>query len=183
MNRSVRSQELVTIALPAELAAFDATPLLLPGEEVEHYRSLRQAVFTDIAPQSAIEWLLAIDVAEASWEIQRYRLLRQRLLEFYREKAVEAALNRIDLAGIAPELRGQAAIHTRQNALSWRIDPCATREIDVRLASYGFDLHAVNVEVFIQARETFLLFESLIHGAQVRRTLLLREIRSCRLRY
>jgi hypothetical protein len=82
MNRSIRSQELVTIALPVELAAFDAPPLLLPGEQLEHYRSLRQAVFTDIAPQSAVEWLLAIDVAEASWEIQRYRLLRQRLLEF-----------------------------------------------------------------------------------------------------
>jgi hypothetical protein len=28
-------------------------------------------------PRSAIEWLLAIDVAELSWEIQRYRILAQ----------------------------------------------------------------------------------------------------------
>jgi hypothetical protein len=182
MNRSVRTQEFTTAVLPVELATFDTPPLLLPGEELEHYRSFRQAVFTDIAPQSAIEWLLAIDVAEASWEIQRYRSLRQRLLEVYRQKAIEAALNRIDLAGIAPELRSKAAIYTSLNALGWRVDPCATPEIDIRLASHGFDLHAVNVEVFVQARETFLLFESLIHGAQARRMILLKEIRSCRLK-
>jgi hypothetical protein len=51
---------------------------------------LQQAIFTDLAPQSAIEWLLAIDVAELSWEIQRSQLLRHKLLETYRQKANEA---------------------------------------------------------------------------------------------
>ena len=58
---------------------------------------MRQAIFADLAPRSAIEWLLAIDVAEPSWEIQRYRLLRHKLLESCRQKAIEAALRRIDL--------------------------------------------------------------------------------------
>jgi hypothetical protein len=34
------------------------------GESLEHYQSLRQAIFADLAPRSAIEWLLVIDVAE-----------------------------------------------------------------------------------------------------------------------
>ena len=51
----------------------------------DHYQALRQAIFADLAPRSAIEWLLAIDVAELSWEIQRYRRLRHTLLETYRQ--------------------------------------------------------------------------------------------------
>ena len=138
MNQSVRiNLDLAAIAPPAELETLGPAPLLLPGEKLEHYRTFRQAIFADIAPQSAIEWLLAIDVAEASWEILRYRILRQRLLESYRQKAIEAALKRIDLAGIPPEFQDQAAFHISQNALSWRMDPTATSEIDSRLVSCG----------------------------------------------
>ena len=78
---------------------------MLPGERLDHYHALRQAIFAGLAPRSAIEWLLAIDVAELSWEIQRYRLLRHRLLVTYRQQAIEAALRRIDMAGIASESR------------------------------------------------------------------------------
>jgi len=39
--------------------------------------------------KSAIEWLLAVDRVELSWEIERYRLLRHRVLMQYREKAIE----------------------------------------------------------------------------------------------
>lgn len=84
---------------------------------------LRQAIFADLAPRSAIEWLLAIDIAELSWEIQRYRLLRHKLLETCRQKAIEATLRRIDLVGIRPECQDEAEYYTLQNALSWRIDP------------------------------------------------------------
>ena len=65
-------------ALPAEFEVLAPPPLLLPGESLEHYQRLQQAIFADLAPRSAIEWLLVIDVAELSWEIQRYRLLRHK---------------------------------------------------------------------------------------------------------
>ena len=91
------AQPLTATALPIEFEALAAPPLLLPGESLEHCQTMRQAIFADLAPRSAIEWLLAIDVAELSWEIQRYRLLRHKLLESCRQKAIEAALRRIDL--------------------------------------------------------------------------------------
>jgi hypothetical protein len=97
--------------------------------------------------------------AELSWEIQRYRRLRHTLLETYRQKAIEAALRRIDMIGIAPEFEDEAEYYTLQNALSWRIDPMAATEIDARLATYGFDQHAITAEVYVQARELFVLFE------------------------
>ena len=82
-----------SIAMPAELEVL-TPPLLLPGESLQHYQALREAIFGDIAPRSTIEWLLAIDVAELSWEIQRYRRLRHKLLQMHRQNAVEAALRR-----------------------------------------------------------------------------------------
>src|SRR5215218_10058156 len=82
-----------------------APPLLLPGESLENYQTLRQAILTEITPKSAIEWLLAIDIVELSWEIQRYRLLRHKLLERSRQRAIADALSQIDLIGIPAEDR------------------------------------------------------------------------------
>jgi hypothetical protein len=174
------ANQLTATALPVEFEVLAPPPLLLPGENLDRYHALRQAIFADLAPRSAIEWLLAIDVAELSWEIQRYRILRHRLLEAYRQNAIEAALRRIDMAGIGPEFEDEAAYYTRQNALSWRLDPVAMTDIEARLASYGIDQHAINMEVYAQARDIFALFESLLNATQTKRLLLLREIKNHR---
>lgn len=175
------AHQLTATALPVEFETLAPPPLLLPGESLEHYQVLRQAIFADLAPRSAIEWLLAIDIAELSWEIQRYRLLRHKLLETSRQKAIEATLRRIDLVGIEPDCQDEAEHYTRQNALSWRIDSIATTEIEARLGSYGFDAPTITTEVFVQAREILFLFEGLLNTAQAKRMLLLREIRNQRL--
>ncbi|BBO03834.1 MULTISPECIES: hypothetical protein [Bradyrhizobium] len=174
------TRELTATALPVELEALAPPPLLLPGEQLEHYQALQQAIFADLAPRSAIEWLLAIDIAELSWDIQRYRMLRHKLLETYRQTAVEAALRRIDMVGIDPEFEAEAETYTLQNALSWRCDPVAASEIEARLAAYGFDQRAITTEVYVQAREVLVLFEGLLNAAQTKRMLLLREIRNQR---
>ncbi|MCP3460027.1 hypothetical protein [Bradyrhizobium sp. CCGUVB23] len=181
MNGPIQAaHQLTAAAQPVEFEVLAPPPLLLPGEQLDHYQALRQAIFADLAPQSAIEWLLAIDVAELSWEIQRYRVLRHKLLEIYRHKAIEAALRRIDMVGIDSDFEREAEYYTLQNALSWQIDPVATTEIDARLAAYGFDQHAITTEVYVQAREVLVLLEGLLNTAQTKRLLLLREIRNQR---
>lgn len=182
MNGLVQTaRELTATALRTEFEALAPPPLLLPGEHLDQYHALRQAIFADLAPRSAIEWLLAIDIAELSWDIQRYRMLRHKLLETYRQNAIEAALRRIDLVGIDSEFETEAESYTRQNAFSWRLDPVAATEIDARLATYGFDQHAITTEVYVQAREVLVLFEGLLNAAQTKRMLLLREINNQRL--
>ncbi|WP_245474792.1 hypothetical protein [Bradyrhizobium sp. Leo121] len=137
---------------------------------------MRSVIFAEIAPRSAIEWLLAIDVVELSWEIQRYRLLRHKLLDHYRQAAIEHSLRHVDLAGLPPELEEAATCHIRQNAQAWRTDRRSATEIEARLATYGYDPAAINAEVYLQAREVFLVFEALLNTAQNRRLSLLREI-------
>ncbi|WP_298884002.1 hypothetical protein [uncultured Bradyrhizobium sp.] len=174
------ARALETANVPPELEVLAPPPLLLPGECLERYEALRQAIFADIAPRSTIEWLLAIDVAELSWEINRYRVLRHKVLEAFRHKAIQSALRQIDVAGIAPEFQDAAEHHNAQNALSWRNDPIAATEIETRLSSYGFDHPAINMEVHLQARDILASFESLLNVAQAKRLLILREIRKMR---
>jgi hypothetical protein len=174
------AHSLTSTAMPDEFEALAPPPLLLPGESLERYNSLRRAIFADLAPQSAIEWLLALDVAEISWEILRYRLLRHKLLDGLRHKAIEAALRRVDLAGIAPGFQDEAEYYIAQNTLSWQADPIAAAEIDNRLADYGFDQHFISMEAYVQAREMFVLFEGLLNAAQLRRSVILKEISNFR---
>lgn len=166
--------------VPSEFEALCPSPQLLPGENINQYHAVRAAIFRDIGPQSAIEWLLAIDIAELSWEMQRYRVLRHRLLSTYRQKAIEMTLRRIDVAGIAPDFQDVAEIYTIHNALDWQLDASAALDIEDRLRSYGFDQHAISMEVYVQAREILMLFESLLNGAQLRRLMLLKEVNNFR---
>ncbi|WP_247357131.1 MULTISPECIES: hypothetical protein [unclassified Bradyrhizobium] len=169
-----------TSVLPSEFEALCPPPQLLPGENIHEYYAVQAAIFHDLDPRSAMEWLLAIDIAELSWEMQRYRLLRHRLLSAYRQKAIEMTLRRIDVVGIAPDFQNAAEIHTIHNALDWQLDASAASDIEARLRSYGFDQHAISMEVYVQAREILVLFESLLNGAQLRRLMLLKEINNFR---
>ncbi|WP_245269350.1 hypothetical protein [Bradyrhizobium japonicum] len=162
--------------VPSEFEALCPPPQLLPGENIDDYHAIQAAIFRDLAPQSTIEWLLAIDIAELSWEMQRYRVLRHRVLNTYRQQAIEMTLRRVDLAGIAPEFQDVAEIYTINNALDWQMDASAALDIEARLRSYGFDQHAISMETYVQAREILVLFESLLTAAQLRRLTMLKEI-------
>ena len=181
MNAPFGQAQIVALpSMPAELEVFAPPPLLLPGESIDRYQLMRQAILSEIAPRSTIEWLLAIDVIELSWDIQRYRLLRHKVLENYRQRAIERTLAQIDSAGIPPHFEEEAHFYVRLNALSWRIDSTAATEIERRLATHGFDPHSISAEVFAQAREIYLMFENLLITAQNRRMMLLAEIQSFR---
>lgn len=73
-----KAQSAIQPLLPTEVEALAPPPLLLPGESLEKYQLMLSVGSAEFAPCSAIQWLLAIDVVELSWEIQRYRLLRQK---------------------------------------------------------------------------------------------------------
>ncbi|MDF0583792.1 hypothetical protein [Bradyrhizobium yuanmingense] len=142
---------------------------------MNQYQTLQTLVFRDLAPRSSIEWLLAIDIAELSWEIQRYHVLRHRLLSTSRQKAIEATLHRIDVAVTPAELQRAAECYIAQNALDWQLDAGAARDIEARLASYGFDQHSISMEAYVQARALLTLFDTLLDNARLRRLFLLRE--------
>jgi hypothetical protein len=149
---------------------------LLPGESLGDYEQLRDSIIEEVEPQSGIEWLWAADLVDLSWDIIRYRALRQKALEVRRRDAIEAMLRRIDLPGIPQAFLPFARDRTKENAEQWRNDPTAGAEIEARLIDQGIDDGSLNAELLIQTRELFILFDNLIQSAQTRRVLLLREI-------
>jgi hypothetical protein len=164
--------------IPETLRPF-AIPCLMGGESVKEYELLRDLLIDDIAPRSCIEWLLLFDLAEVSWEILRYRRLKVRALELFRVKAVEALLLRLDGAGIHGDMERLKRL-TRRNAIEWQSDRTAATDIENRLKHDGFDLLAINAEIYTQARDVIGMFESLTHAAQHRRSALIKEFRSGR---
>lgn len=104
--------------------------------------------------------------------MRRYRILRHKLLESYRQKAIEMTVRRIDVPSIVPDLKKDAERYIVQNALDWRLDRIAADEIEARLASYGFDQHAISMEVYVQAREIFTPFGTLVKRGTVKTAVL-----------
>jgi hypothetical protein len=164
------------IAVPAIFDRVVEPTFLMPGESLDDYKAIRDMILQEIAPQSGIEWLWAADLVELSWDIVRYRSLRQKMLKIRRQDAIAAMLQRLDLPGIPHAFRQSARDQTNLNAEQWRTDPIANAEIEARLATQDIDEGSVNAEVLIQCRELFVLFDSLMQSAQNRRILLLREI-------
>ena len=130
----------------------------------------------EVQPESFVEWIWTLDLVELSWEIQRYRHLKNRMLEVHRTAAIEAILTRVDGEGMPVEAMPMVQHHARQAAVEWRDDQEAAIEIEARLARSGFDQLDINAEVFVQAREHFAMFDQLMQSAQSRRIALLREI-------
>src|SRR4051812_37409093 len=58
MNAPVLTQQQPVSVLPSEFEALCPPPQLLPGENIDQYHALQAAIFLDLDPQSAIEWLI-----------------------------------------------------------------------------------------------------------------------------
>jgi hypothetical protein len=170
------SSRALDMVVPAVFNRVVQPACLMPGEHLDDYEAIRDMIIQEIAPQSGIEWLWAADLIELSWDIVRYRALRQKVLKVRRQDAIDAMLQRLDLPGIPYPSRQSARDQTKLNAEKWRTDPVAHAEIENRLTTQGIDEGSVNAEVLIQSRELFIMFDSLIQSAQTRRILLLREI-------
>src|SRR6266478_2552143 len=83
-------------SIPNELKVFTKQPRLLPGENRRDYELLRQMMIDDIQPTTNIEWLWTFDLIELSWEVLRYRRLKQKVLETNRTAAIESILWDLD---------------------------------------------------------------------------------------
>ena len=164
------------ITIPVQLKAFSEISCLLPGEKQADFETIRQMMIDDIQPENNLEWLWLLDLTELSWEILRYRRLKQRIIEAYRERAIEAILLRLDGPGLSSESSEELQSHIKRNVADWRDDPAASAEIEARLLKHNFDDEAISAETYCQAREAFALFDDLVRSKQNRRIAIFREI-------
>ena len=81
-----------TLSVPAKLKTFEEPSCLLPGESRKEFEIVRRMVIEDIDPKTNLEWLWILDLTELSWEILRYRRLKEKVLQTYRASAIAALL-------------------------------------------------------------------------------------------
>jgi hypothetical protein len=102
--------------MPSELNAFLESSSVLPDEDLKDYEFIKQMMIDDVSPQTNMEWLWTLDLVELSWEIIRYRRLKQTVLQIYREAAIQSILQRVDGAGMPAEAVGKVHMQTKRNA-------------------------------------------------------------------
>jgi hypothetical protein len=164
------------LSVPAEFRTFEEPCCLLPGESRREFELIRQMIIEDVGPRTNIEWLWTLDLIELSWEILRYRRLKEKTLQVYRGNAIASLLQRLDGAGMPAHNRIMVQVYCERAASEWCEDQEAASEIEARLERNGFDSAAINTEVFAKAQLAFGLFDQLMQSAQHRRVMLLREI-------
>jgi hypothetical protein len=180
LNLQPRDPASNALTIPVELSGFSEPSFLLPGENRQQFEIVRNMMIDEVQPQTNIEWLWTLDLVDLSWEILRYRDLKQRILHEHRQSAIKAMLLRLDGAGIPAPDCATLATQSARSAADWREDPEAAAEIEARLRRHGFNETSVNAELFCQAPAVFATFDELMHAAQDRRIRLLREINSRR---
>src|SRR5437879_2986672 len=150
------------LSIPNEITVFMEQPSLLAGENRRHYKLLRQMMIDDIQPRTTIEWLWTFDLVELSWEVLRYRRLKQKVLETNRAAAIESILWDLDGSCLPAGTSEMLRLANRRIAIEWRDDAKAAAEIEARLRGYGWDAAAISARVFVQARDAFSMLDNLM---------------------
>jgi hypothetical protein len=90
-------------------------------------------IIEDIGPRTNIEWLWTLDLIELSWEIPRYRRLKEKTLHVSRGNAIASLLQRLDGAGMPAQTRIMVQARCERAAAEWCEDQEAASEIEARL--------------------------------------------------
>jgi hypothetical protein len=128
---------ILAFSVPAELKTLEEPSCILPGESLHEFEAIRQMIIEDIRPTTNLEWLWTLDLTELSWEILRYRRLREKILDAYRAKAIAAILQKLDGPGIPQQPKSMVQIYCERAADDWRRDPETASEINARLQRHG----------------------------------------------
>jgi hypothetical protein len=112
--------------------AFSEPSLLLPGENHRDFEAIRQMMVDDIQLETNIEWLWTLDLVELSWEILRYRNLKNRILDAHRAAAIEAILQRLEGEGMPAEAMPLVQLQAKRGPRNGVKDPEAAIEIEAR---------------------------------------------------
>jgi hypothetical protein len=84
-----------------------------------------------------------LGLIELSWEILRYRRLKDKTLQIYRGKAIASLLQRLDGAGMPAQSRIMVQARCERATTEWCEDQQAASEIETRLGLNGFESAAI----------------------------------------
>jgi hypothetical protein len=165
------------VKLPAGLAPLFNDPPLVGNEKPEDYDNFFSEIVAAVNPSDAIGWLLARDVADLSWEIQRERRLKLQVIKSAQTDVVRRLLTPpkryaddwMNVYEVDPNAEKIA-----KEAKQWASDPKARRRIDKELAEKGCDVSNILTTALSSAADHIDAIDRRIASYELRRMAALR---------
>src|SRR3954463_2660003 len=125
--------------VPAGLETFFNDPPLVRDEKREDYELFFSAIVADVKPCGAMDWLLARDVADLSWEIKREKNHKGMVVKIAQSDLISKLLSpsKPSLLGLPHVIPG--APKTDKIARQWINDSEIQKKVGNQLAKKGYD--------------------------------------------
>jgi hypothetical protein len=165
---------------PGLLPLVVAHPRMLPGENVNDYYFLLEAMVSTVLPVTDMEWLATVDLAWLMWEIQRYRRWKNAIIMSNRTYALEAALCKTHPGYAVPDAMVMIRAESRMQMQEMSKSSSAHGDVRARLASNGYDEEAINAGAFARCSDQISKIDKLLISARHEIRLTLRDVESRR---
>ena len=167
--------------IPDDLKELFGKRPLVAGEKASDYDALLSRIVAAIAPEDFIIWLYVKDIADLTWEIQRYRRWMAAIINNGRLEALGRLLRPI-IAGMVPGFAAEQRTSVFAVKL-WSEDPKEKEAVKLLMAKFAFDDTSISAEAFIERLPTIEMIERLQSSAGRRRERTLKEIDRYRAKY
>jgi hypothetical protein len=119
---------------------------IIEGEDPDRYEKVLAEVGAAAQPIDAIDWVLVKDIVDLTWEIQRARLQRERLVRTERLSSLKAVLFPVLYPGYDPRLTPNDPKLCRIVAKWARGDSEGMKRVDELLAQAGLSMADVDLQ-------------------------------------
>ena len=157
-----------------KLGEFKFRPVLLKSESEDEFSALVEEVNRDVQPKQFIERMYVNDIAELTWEIQRFRRVKATLLNNRFRPALASILRQILLPPGIPSVK--TILAPDQLAHEWLTSQEAKERISGLLQEAELDESSVEAEAFRLAFSDLENIERLVAAAEARREKALRSV-------
>ena len=161
--------------IPSDIALLFGRPPLLIGEDQLAYDTLLSRVVASVGPKDGIEWLLAKDYADLTWEIQRMRRIKVGMIDAKRKEAVISIFESILEEENLEEGRDRAK-EAGTKADQWFGGGEGKQQIRQHMQKYDLDSYTITAQAFALRSRELEVVERMLDSVERRRSKLLFEI-------
>ncbi len=162
--------------IPPGLEFLFKDPPLIGDEKREDYENLLRAIVDDIKPgRSSVVWLLVKDVTDLTWEIERDKSFKSRVILIAQSEMASRLLAMPKRLGMSYPMSESEEMDNV--ARQWASNPEAQQRINNELAKKGYDASYLLTSAMKRAAPHIEAIDRRIATAELRRMIALKGIK------